>query len=271
MHAQREALQEPVRTPSSEGDVSLAQRSADGGDRAVAGSRVHDYFESGAYLKPNPLTAIRARLVADLLCDLEKKSVLDLGCGDGSLSRALRGNDLTLVDFSDAMLERARRNVPEARHVPADVLAWEPDRLYDAVLAVGLLAHVESVERLLEKVAAALRPDGRCVLQVTDAGHPLGWLLARYGRIRPGEGYHANELSRRELIEQAAAYGLKPVATRRYGLLLPGTGRLPYRWRAWIEDRFASGWSARAAAQVLVMFVKTSVEERHQERVGQSR
>jgi SAM-dependent methyltransferase len=232
---------------------------------------VRDHFESRAYLQRNPLIAIRAGLVADLLRDLQRKSVLDLGCGDGSLSAALRGNDITLVDFSEVMLEQARRNVPGARHVQADVLAWQPDRLYDAVLAVGLLAHVESVDRLLQKIAAALQPGGRCILQVTDAGHPLGWFLVRYGRIRRSGGYRTNDLSRRELIERAAAYGLRPVAARRYGLLLPGTGRLPYRWHSLIERRFASGWFARAAAQVLVMFVKPSAGKDDQEGVRGSR
>jgi SAM-dependent methyltransferase len=217
---------------------------------------VREFFETGAYLDRNPIISIRARHVADLLSDLHDGSVLDLGCGDGSLSRLLAGNRVTLVDFSAAMLDRARQNVPRARCVQADVLEWEPDRLYDAVLAVGLLAHVASPQLLLQKVAAALRPGGRCILQITDGGRPLGWVLTRYGRIRPRGGYRVNELTSRELTERAAAYGLTPVAARRYGLLLPGTGRLPYRWQAWIEDRFASGWLSRAAAEVLVMFWK---------------
>jgi SAM-dependent methyltransferase len=228
-------------------------------------AKAREFFETDAYLTRNPIVPIRARLVAELLSDLRGASVLDLGCGDGSVSRPLlaAGNDVTLVDVAEAMLDRAKQAaIPEgggkARYVRSDVLEWQPDALYDAVLCIGLLAHVSSPERLLAQAVRATRVGGRCVLQLTDGGRPLGWLLTRYGRLRRREGYRLNELTSRELVALAKEYGLRPVAARRYGLLLPTTGRLPYRWHRWLEGRFARGRLARAGADALLVFRKES-------------
>jgi SAM-dependent methyltransferase len=228
-------------------------------------TKVRDFFETDAYLSNNPIVPIRARLVNELLSDLRGGRVLDLGCGDGSISRPLlaAGNEVTLVDVSESMLRRARELVtPEAagrvEYVQADILEWAPGRLYDAVLCVGVLAHVSSPGRALERVTEALRCGGRAVVQITDGGRPLGWFLNRYGRQRRGEGYRLNELTSRELISRASNYGLKPVTVRRYGLLLPSTGRLPYQWRSVLERRFASGFLSAAAADLLVVFRKES-------------
>jgi SAM-dependent methyltransferase len=222
---------------------------------------VRDFFETDAYLARNAILPIRAQLVGQLLSDLHGGRVLDLGSGDGSVSRPLlaAGNDVTLVDFSQAMLHQARQAATppsggRVQYVQADVLEWETDTLYDVVLCIGVLAHVDSSDRLLERVAAATRPGGRCILQITDGGRPLGWLLTRYARLRQREGYRLNELTRQQLLSLAAKYGLIPIAARRYGLILPGTGRLPYRWQSWLEDRVASGWLSYVAAGLLVVF-----------------
>jgi ubiquinone/menaquinone biosynthesis C-methylase UbiE len=233
---------------------------ASGVANADVGS-VREFFDSDAYLSRNPIVLIRARLVAELLTDLHGARVLDLGCGDGSVSLPLRvaGNDVTLVDFSEKMLRRAKHAAAspawgKAEYVHADVLDWEPEGVYEAVLCIGLLAHVSSPDRLVKRAATVTRPGGHCILQITDGGHPLGWLLTRYARVRKREGYRLNELTREKLVALAARYGLMPVETRRYGLLLPGTGWLPYRWQARLEDWVASGWLSHATAELLLVF-----------------
>jgi SAM-dependent methyltransferase len=216
------------------------------------------YFDSDRYLHRNPIVPIRATLVSELLADLHGADVLDLGCGDGSVSQPLLAeNQVTFVDFSETMLERAKRNTGSvARYVRADALTWEPGKLYDAVLCIGLAAHVESPERLVEKVATLTRSEGRCIIQLTDGGRPLGWLLNRYGRFRRREGYRLRELTGAQLRDLASTHGLTTVTIRRYGLLLPSTGRLPYTWQTWLENMFASRWLATLGAEALVLFKK---------------
>ena len=66
------------------------------------------------------------------------RTVMDVGCGAGPLTRALieAGFDVTGVDTSAELLDLARANVREARFVHASV--YDTDvRNYDAVVAIG--------------------------------------------------------------------------------------------------------------------------------------
>jgi hypothetical protein len=67
-----------------------------------------------------------------------------------------------------------------------------------------------------------------------------------------------NEFTARDLIGLAERYQLKTAATRRYGLLLPSTGRLPYRWQLALERRFSAGPLSSVAADALIVFRKMS-------------
>ncbi len=93
-------------------------------------------------------------------------TVLDLGCGAGvPVTRwlASRGFALTGVDISARQLELARRLVPTADFVKADMteLAFAPG-IFDAVVAFHSIIHVPRTEHaaLLERIHRWLKPDG---------------------------------------------------------------------------------------------------------------
>lgn len=223
---------------------------------------VRAFFDSREYLARNPIIRVRARIVQHFLSDLENKRVLDLGCGDGSISRPLlaAGNRLTLVDFSPAMLDSARAAIdPEApvEFVEANILEYVPDREYDAVLCVGVLAHVPSVDQVVTVIADALRPGGRCVIQITDDSSALGWLLNRYYRRRSGRSHDKNLMTRAKAMSVCESHGLVMSQSRRYGLLLPGLGALPYAWELRLEMAVAERPRlARASAELLLLLTK---------------
>ena len=91
--------------------------------------------------------------------------VLELGCGAGEpMTRTLaRGRRLTGVDISAAQLALARRNVPTAAFLQADMTAvsFEPAS-FDAVVAFYALSHVprEELAGLLSRIHDWLRPGG---------------------------------------------------------------------------------------------------------------
>ncbi|MGZ4399040.1 MAG: methyltransferase domain-containing protein, partial [Gaiellaceae bacterium] len=75
---------------------------------------------------------LQRRMAAELagMVEVEPVEVLEVGCGTGRLTQCLRerfpGAAIVAVDFAAAMLERARRRVPDARFLLADIeeLEW---------------------------------------------------------------------------------------------------------------------------------------------------
>jgi 2-polyprenyl-3-methyl-5-hydroxy-6-metoxy-1,4-benzoquinol methylase len=228
----------------------------------VTSSQSHavlEFFEGQSYLERNPLIPIRASIVSALLSGLRGGRVLDLGCGDGSISRPLlaSGNELTLVDFSPRMLDSARAATPPGapvEFVEGDIMSFTAPRHYDAVICVGVLAHVPSVPEAVATVKRALRPGGFAVMQITDDDSALGRLLNLYYNMRKSGDYRLNRTTRRQLLDESTKNGLLPITLRRYGALLPGLGHLPRGWEERIEWSFASRPRlSRLAAELIIL------------------
>jgi SAM-dependent methyltransferase len=107
--------------------------------------------------------------------------VLDLCCGTGQLARWLMacGFEVTGLDGSEAMLERARRNAPDAQLVCADAREFRFEEPFDAVLStfdsVNHFATLEDVRAVFDNVYEALAPGG---LFVFDVNTQTGFLDA---------------------------------------------------------------------------------------------
>ncbi|MEX2011604.1 MAG: class I SAM-dependent methyltransferase [Chloroflexota bacterium] len=91
--------------------------------------------------------------------------VLELGCGAGiPMTRALAAERrVTGVDISAVQVELARRNVPAATILQADMTTLElPPASFDAVVAFYSLTHVPRDEQpeLLRRIRGWLRPGG---------------------------------------------------------------------------------------------------------------
>lgn len=108
--------------------------------------------------------------------------VLDVGCGDGQLSRALAatGCMVTGVDPTARNLEvaRERGGGPVYTKGRADDLPF-PDSSFDAVLACLVFEHIDELDTAIAEVSRVLRPGGRFAFFLN---HPLlqtpgsGWI-----------------------------------------------------------------------------------------------
>lgn len=92
------------------------------------------------------------------------KRILDLGCGEGLLTRALAAGDAEVVglDRDEPAIELARRHTdqPNVRYVVGDMLdpPFEGET-FDAVLSVMALHHVDMREGL-RAMASLVKPGG---------------------------------------------------------------------------------------------------------------
>ncbi len=136
--------------------------------------------------------------------------VLDLGCGAGlpTARELARRHAVVGVDISFQQVARARRNVPEAAFVQADMaeLALAPHSV-DAVAAFYSLIHLPREEQpaLLARIAHWLRPGGLLVATMGTQADP-GSVDAFFGEPMYWSGYDA-EANRRAI----AAAGLEAV------------------------------------------------------------
>ena len=113
--------------------------------------------------------------IGKLLARLEPGSrVLDLGCGGGRQAQAFAsGYRYTGVDLSAAQLGLARRRLPEATFIQADVTELElGPASFDAVVSLFMLGHIPRLDQepLLRKVATWLRPGGLFVATLGTSG-----------------------------------------------------------------------------------------------------
>jgi SAM-dependent methyltransferase len=92
-------------------------------------------------------------------------AVLELGCGAGlPMTRGLAADHrVTGVDISATQIEMARRNVPAATFIQADMTALDfPPASFEAVVAFYSLTHVPRDEQpaLVRSIRGWLRPGG---------------------------------------------------------------------------------------------------------------
>jgi 2-polyprenyl-3-methyl-5-hydroxy-6-metoxy-1,4-benzoquinol methylase len=202
--------------------------------------RVSRYFgESRNYLDIRRyIIEIRQASVREFLGDRIPRRILDVGCGDGSISIPLLNdrNRLTLLDVSENMLARAMSQVNPALQQNVETIhqeflsaALEPGS-YDLIVCIGVLAHVTNPELVISKLVSLLRPGALLILECTDSDNFTNQLPVWIGRIsrifRTNDAYHTRLNSAKDVIETSKTEGLRLVSLYRYNQALPLMGRI---------------------------------------------
>jgi malonyl-CoA O-methyltransferase len=117
----------------------------------------------------NPILSLEERVLQPHLHDLQKKRVLDIGCGTGRWIRRIatqKASSLIGIDESSAMLSVARKHCPdEAVLLRASAIALPlPNRSVDIILASFLLSYIEQLEQFVSEIARVLRQGGMIFL-----------------------------------------------------------------------------------------------------------
>jgi len=112
--------------------------------------------------------------VLELLAPRPGERILDIGCGEGTLTGQIvaRGATVLGIDSSQDMIDAARARGLDVRLLNAEALPFENE--FDAVFSNAALHWVRNHDALLDGVARALRRGGRFVAEF-DGARPL-WL-----------------------------------------------------------------------------------------------
>jgi demethylmenaquinone methyltransferase / 2-methoxy-6-polyprenyl-1,4-benzoquinol methylase len=159
--------------------------------------------------------------------------VLDACCGTGDLAvaAARAGGQVTGLDFSERMLERARRKSIEVEWVQGDALALPfESAAFDAATVGFGVRNLDALERGLGELRRVLRAGGRvAILEIT---RPRG-LLAPFFRL----WFDGLVPLLGKLLPGGSAYTYLPASVRRFpgpeelAELLRGAGFEDVRWR----------------------------------------
>jgi demethylmenaquinone methyltransferase / 2-methoxy-6-polyprenyl-1,4-benzoquinol methylase len=166
--------------------------------------------------------------------------VLDACCGTGdlALAAARAGGRVVGLDFSERMLERARRKSGAIEWLRGDLLELPfEDGSFDAATVGFGVRNVADLERALAELRRILRPGGRVgILEITTPRGPLRLFYALwFDRIVPLLG---------KLLRGGSAYTYLPASVRRF----PG----PEELTALLEHAGFGGVSVRLLAGGIV-------------------
>ena len=201
-------------------------------------SATTDFFDKPEnYLDKDYNVRVRRKIVAELVGVVSDKKILDVGCGNGKVSlQFAHTNYLTMVDASPVMLDLARKNTPNSiqervTHILStleDVLITEEN--YDIIIAMGILAHLNSWKRGVDILAKSIKRGGLAVIQISDSANPLV-----RNQLKPrGKRQHLlNKIEFESLIKTCEQAGLKLQTQKHYGFTVRGMGVLPNELLYW--------------------------------------
>lgn len=165
----------------------------------------------------NPLIVVEETHFGPLLGDIRGMKIADLGCGTGrhAVRLAQAGAEVTALDFSAGMLERAKQRpgAERVRFLTHDVQAPIPlaDRSFDRVISCLVIEHVADLPAFFAECARICRRDGAIVVSTLHPAMMLRGITARFTDPATGEETrphsHPHEIS--DFVMAALRAGLR--------------------------------------------------------------
>ena len=130
-------------------------------------------WDASVYDRRHGFVAEYGRALLDLVSDDPALSVLDLGCGTGTLTARLAANGRRVVgaDSSPEMIERARAQYPDLDFRVCDALALPFDGEFGAVFSNAVFHWIGDHDALLRNIRRALKPGGLLICEFGAAGN----------------------------------------------------------------------------------------------------
>ena len=199
---------------------------------------VKEVFEDiSHYLTFDYNLRIRRETVSSFIGDNNYAQVLDMPCGTGDMSVPFlnRFSELTLIDIASNMLSHAESKIPSTDRarvhlVNADFFRMDlSEKKFDLVICLGLLAHVNSPEDLLAKLASIIPQGGSLIIQNTDSSHVYSHLIRAYLAVKNvlrKQPYKFNKVPAKFVEQTLLKHGFELKRTFRYNQSFLGLSNL---------------------------------------------
>jgi trans-aconitate methyltransferase len=128
-------------------------------------------WNAAGYAKHGRFVADLAGGVVELLAPEFGERILDVGCGDGALTRKLAatGAQVTGIDSSEQMIDAAKELGLDARVIDAEKLPFVAE--FDAAFSNAALHWIRDQDAVLSGVRRALKPGGRFIAEMGGFGN----------------------------------------------------------------------------------------------------
>ena len=199
---------------------------------------VKSFFEKPhIYLVYDYNLRVRRETLSEFIGSEHFENVLDMPCGSGDISIPFldQFKKLTLVDFSENMMNIALRKVPQqmkdrVSSVRGNILSISfPAKSFDLIISLGILSHINEPEKLIKMISEVIRPGGMLVIQNTDASHWYFKLINIYLGIRKlfaKSDYKLNRISSHWIEDKLQSKDFELVEKFRYNQSFIGFSRM---------------------------------------------
>lgn len=155
-------------------------------------------FHARLYDWTRPLFLFDRKKAIDMLNLTGGETVIDLACGTGMNMPYLQEKKVRVigVDYSEAMLERAKKKYPSVEFIRADVATFLYPERVDAILCTYALSIIEEWQQVILRMEQMLKSKGRLVIldfhpwqgMAEIAYPPFRWWLNLHG-VHPEKDY----------------------------------------------------------------------------------
>lgn len=111
--------------------------------------------------------------VMNLLDSKTGMTVVDLGCGNGQLTKQLsdKGMDVIGIDQSEEMLTLARKSYPQIEFICADATSVAVDKKVDAIFSNAVFHWIDNQDDLIKNIVKQLKEGGQLVCEFGGYGN----------------------------------------------------------------------------------------------------
>lgn len=137
-------------------------------------AEVFTFFENGKHISEDHPAALAS-------IDWTGHTVLDVGCGTGMLVRevAARGARRVIgLDYAAPAIKEAQ-SLPgpdNVEFVTADIMSWTPPCLFDVIVTLGTMEHLDEPALFLKRMTEFLADEGTIIIACPHFLNPRGYV-----------------------------------------------------------------------------------------------